>query len=59
MKKKNKQSNKIVIVKPVVNHDILQLDIMQEKGEKKPTPDKIFEGYSKEIKSKPKKKTKK
>ena len=57
-----KKKGKIVYVKPVVNHDILQLDIMQEKVEKKPTPDKIFEGYIKakaEIKSKPKKKKKK
>ena len=51
-----KKKGKIVIVKPVVNHDILQLDIMQEKVEKKPTPDKIFEGYIKEIKSNNKKK---
>tara|TARA_R110000737_G_scaffold76099_3_gene106566 strand:- start:969 stop:1139 length:171 start_codon:yes stop_codon:yes gene_type:complete len=54
-----KKKGKIVYVKPVVNHDILQLDIMQEKVEKKPTPDKIFEGYKAEIKSKPKKKKKK
>jgi hypothetical protein len=55
-----KKKGNVVYVKPVVNHDVLQINILQEKKEEKnPTPDKIFEGYKAELKSKPKKKKKK
>jgi hypothetical protein len=52
-----KKKGKVVYVKPVVNHDVLQINILQEKKEEKnPTPDKIFQGYKSKKEVKPKKK---
>ena len=50
MPKKRKNVN----VKPITNHDIIQLDIKKDlEEETKIKPEKIFDGYNK----KPKKKT--
>lgn len=46
-----KKKGKIVYVKPVLNHNVLQIDILQEKKEeKRVSPDKIFAGYIKPTK---------
>ena len=51
-KKKNKVKN--VNVKPITNHDNIQIDIKKDlEEETKIKPEKIFDGYNK----KPKKKT--
>tara|TARA_R110000737_G_scaffold267091_1_gene274632 strand:- start:912 stop:1103 length:192 start_codon:yes stop_codon:yes gene_type:complete len=57
MPKKKKVKN--VMVKPVVNHDIIQIDIKQElDDDKKIKPEKLFEGYVQpKKKPAPKKKT--
>jgi|TARA_R110001606_G_scaffold332009_1_gene479840 hypothetical protein len=52
MPKKKKVKN--VIVKPIVNHDIIQINLKKDlDDDKKIQPEKLFEGYSKP-KSKPK-----
>tara|TARA_R110002050_G_scaffold22928_2_gene62315 strand:- start:2307 stop:2468 length:162 start_codon:yes stop_codon:yes gene_type:complete len=51
------KKGKVVNVKPITNHNKLQIDILElMKKEKKATPDMIFQGYAK---PKPKKKVKK
>jgi hypothetical protein len=54
---KSKQKKvKNVMVKPIVNHDWIQINIMKElNDDKKIKPEKLFEGYS-QPKKKPKKK---
>ena len=52
MPKKKKVKN--VIVKPIVNHDIIQINLKKDlDDDKKIQPEKLFEGYSKP-KAKPK-----
>tara|TARA_R110000803_G_scaffold43807_1_gene93166 strand:- start:535 stop:729 length:195 start_codon:yes stop_codon:yes gene_type:complete len=56
---KKKKVVKNVRVKPIVNHDLIQIDIKQElDDEKKIKPEKLFEGYAQPRKKpSPKKKT--
>tara|TARA_R110002012_G_scaffold144353_3_gene302524 strand:+ start:103 stop:279 length:177 start_codon:yes stop_codon:yes gene_type:complete len=56
MAKKSKQV-KNVKVKPITNHDAIQLDIKKDlEEETKIKPEKIFEGFKSKKKSKGKKK---
>tara|TARA_R110000737_G_scaffold157324_1_gene185847 strand:- start:14608 stop:14856 length:249 start_codon:yes stop_codon:yes gene_type:complete len=50
---KKKKVVKNVMVKPIVNHDLIQINLKQElDDEKKIKPEKLFEGYSQPKKKK-------
>lgn len=56
MAKKSKKV-KVVNVKPITNHDAIQIDIKKDLDEEtKIKPEKIFEGFKSKKKSKGKKK---
>ncbi len=56
MAKKSKKV-KVVNVKPITNHDAIQIDIKKDLDEEtKIKPEKIFEGFKSKKKSKAKKK---
>ena len=55
---KKKKANKNVNVKPITNHDKIQIDIKKDlDDDKKIKPEKVFEGYKSTKKKTTKKKT--